>query len=186
MKNKLPILLFLFWGIVIQLQAQSLPPTPSFGGGDSPPSGELEGAFIGKQTNPLPKLDNTTISSKTAVITFEKGVGTYAFDEWLDYYKSVSLISEKNVYDRMANAENPESVIFSTPQGQQCDYSYDEKTKTYTITLVAGQENDVQEIYALHKRNAQHYLTLGRLNVITYKKQTPKVVVVNRATARNL
>jgi hypothetical protein len=74
---------------------------------------------------------------------------------------------------------DPESVIFSTPQGQQCDYSYDEKTKTYTITLVAGQENDVQEIYALYKRNAQHYLTLGRLNVVTYKKQTPKVVVVN-------
>ncbi|MDR0940695.1 MAG: hypothetical protein LBM68_00555, partial [Bacteroidales bacterium] len=32
------------------------------------------------------------------------------FDEWLDYYKSVSLISEKNVYDRMANAEDPDGV----------------------------------------------------------------------------
>jgi hypothetical protein len=99
MKNKFTILLFLLsWG-VIQLQAQNTP--PSEGQRET-----LVGGFLGKQTNPLPKLDNTTISSKTAVITFEKGAGTYAFDEWLDYYKTVSIISEKNVYDRMANAED--------------------------------------------------------------------------------
>ena len=164
--------------------------------------------YLGKQGEPLPKLDNKNIRADVAIVTFEKGSGRFAFDTWLDYYESVSIISSKGVYERMNAGDkgaynvpwkflpegesdvvrakielidrnfDPEKVIFSTPQGVIFNHTYDSKTKTYTLTLVAGQDNDVQEIYALNKLSSDNYQTLGKLNVITYRKQTPKLKVV--------
>jgi hypothetical protein len=168
----------------------------------------LTATYLGKQGEPLPStLDTGNIAYNTATVTFSKGAGKFAFDEWQDYYGKVSIIESKDVYDHLNGGSkrydvawkllpagesdvveakieikdtklDPETVIFSTPQGTIYKYTYDKSEKSYTLTLAAGKDGDVQEIYALNKLNSENYQTLGKLNVITYKKQTPKVVVV--------
>jgi hypothetical protein len=169
---------------------------------------KLTATYLGRQTAPLPKLDNINIAANTAVVTFEKGNGKFSFDEWKEYYGTVSIIAEKKVYDHFACGDtrydvpwkllpegesdavqakieirdknfDPEKVIFSTPQGTNYDYAWDSKNKTYTLNITAGADGDVQEIYALHRLSSQNYKTLGKLNVITYRKQMPKVVLVS-------
>ena len=195
MKNKLFITtLFLLIGSSVFAQNQSFIVTP-----------------LGRQAEPFPRLDSRNIAFNTAIVTFEKGNGRFAFDTWLDYYASVSIISANGIYER-ANAGDrgdngtyhvpwkflpegetdvvkarielidknfdPESVIFATQQGTIFNHTFDPRTKTYTINLVAGQDNDVQEIFATYRLSSQRFPTLGRLNVVTYRKQTPKVTVV--------
>ena len=173
---------------------------------------------LGKQGNPLPeKLDKTNISTDYGIITFEKGNGKYAFDNYLEYYKTVNIIESNRMYEHCnaagtrydvpwklipvgetdvvqakieikqtdKNKFDPEKVVFSTPKGTQYKYTYNAKDKTYTLTIVAGQDNDVQEIYATYPiANGQICKTLGKLNVVSYKKQSPnlKLVFVNGYT----
>ncbi|MDR0865949.1 MAG: hypothetical protein LBO74_13600, partial [Candidatus Symbiothrix sp.] len=66
-----------------------------------------------------------------------------------------------------------------TPQGTR----YEAKAKnenTFEITLAAGQAKDIQEIYALHPEgdSQSKYYTLGKLDAVTYEKQTNPLVVV--------
>ncbi len=181
--------------------------TPSVDDGNK----RLTATYLGKQGEALPKLDDNNIAYNTAIVTFEQGDGKYAFDQWQDYYKSVSIIENKNVYDHLNSGTekpydvpwkfmpvgetdvvtakikivttdskfDPEKVIFSTPQGTTFKSAYNKKDKAYAITLVAGQNNDVQEIYALNKLSNDKYETLGKLDVVSYDRQTPKVVVVS-------
>ncbi len=195
-------------------KVENLPPPSSEGGGAESPSiadsnQPLTATYLGKQGEVLPELDNNNVAYNTAIVSFEKGGGNYAFDTWQDYYQSVSIIDSKKVYEHLNGGNkkpyhvpwkllpagesdvvkakielidksfNPEKVIFSTPQGVTFKSAYDSKNKTYTLSLAAGQDNDVQEIYALNKLSNENYQTLGKLNVITYKKQSPKLVIVN-------
>ncbi|NDV70445.1 hypothetical protein, partial [Dysgonomonas sp. 25] len=64
------------------------------------------------------------------------------------------------------------------PQGTHYTAKYDEGSKTFTIDLVAGSSDDVQEIYALYKESSQSYKTLGKLKVITYQRQVNRLVIV--------
>ena len=50
----------------------------------------------------------------------------------------------------------------------------------YELVLTAGSDKDVQEIYALYpkKETKSQYLTLGKLNVVTYQKQVNELVLV--------
>ncbi len=190
-------------------KVENLPPPSSEGGGAESPSiadsnQPLTATYLGKQGEVLPELDNNNVAYNTAIVSFEKGGGNYAFDTWQDYYQSVSIIDSKKVYEHkkpyhvpwkllpagesdvvkakielIDKSFNPEKVIFSTPQGVTFKSAYDSKNKTYTLSLAAGQDNDVQEIYALNKLSNENYQTLGKLNVITYKKQSPKLVIVN-------
>lgn len=195
-------------------KVESLPPTPSEGGGAESPSiadgnQPLTATYLGRQGEVLPELDNNNVAYNTAIVSFEKGGGSYAFDTWQNYYQSVSIIESKKVYEHLNGGNkkpyhvpwkllpagesdvvkakielidknfDPEKVIFSTPQGTTFKSVYDSKSKTYTLSLAAGQDNDVQEIYALNKLSNDNYQTLGKLNVITYKKQSPKLVIVN-------
>lgn len=77
-----------------------------------------------------------------------------------------------------ANPFDISKVVFATPQGTRYTAKYDDKTKAFTIDLVAGNSDDVQEIYALYKESSQSYKTLGKLKVITYQRQVNKLVVV--------
>ncbi|MDR1156456.1 MAG: fibronectin type III domain-containing protein, partial [Bacteroidales bacterium] len=169
---------------------------------------QLKATYIGKQTDPLPRLDNVNIAADVATVTFSKGAGKFAFDTWQDYYGSVSVIESKKVYEHLACGDrrydvpwkllpegesdvveakieirdkslDPEKVIFSTPQGTVYKHVYDQKKQTYALTLVAGADGDVQEIYALNKLSGASYQTLGKLNVITCRRQTPRVALVS-------
>ncbi|MDR1203628.1 MAG: hypothetical protein LBL58_18625, partial [Tannerellaceae bacterium] len=169
---------------------------------------QLKATYIGKQTDPLPRLDNVNVAADVATVTFSKGAGKFTFDTWQDYYGSVSVIESKKVYEHLACGDrrydvpwkllpegesdvveakieirdkslDPEKVIFSTPQGTVYKHVYDPKKQTYALTLVAGADGDVQEIYALNKLSGASYQTLGKLNVITCRRQTPRVALVS-------
>jgi hypothetical protein len=169
---------------------------------------ELKNTSLGQQGVPLPNggFDTKNIISNIAVVTFQNApTSKYAFDTYLEYYNSVSII--KDNYEHFNNAGKsydvawkflatgssdkvkatiqvkttdtnfkPEQVIFSTPQGTRYNAEY--KDNTYTLTLTGGALGDVQEIYALYRDGSASYYTLGKLKVITYEPQTPKVVVV--------
>lgn len=75
---------------------------------------------------------------------------------------------------------DPLKVIFTTKQGVKFKADYDSKGESYKISLLSGMENDEQEIYALYPKagSTEQFYTIGKLNVITYKKQEHKVVIV--------
>jgi hypothetical protein len=161
--------------------------------------------YIGKASDPLTadNFDATQLDGDKAIVKFSKGEGYYAFDEWLDYYDKVALIKPKyedplyNGYHVpwkllvegktdvvKANIEvkdktiDPKKVIFKTPKGTEFKADYNEANKEYTIQLVAGPVNDVQEIYALHPKSDGKYYNLGKLSLATYAAQTYDVVLV--------
>ncbi|NDV70046.1 fibronectin type III domain-containing protein [Dysgonomonas sp. 25] len=162
---------------------------------------------IGESGDPISLNDaaKQNISTDIATITFERGNGQYAFDEGDVRYQKIAKI--KNEYEVLADgkdgylvpwkflpvggsdkvqakiaSKNEEidlnKIVFATPQGTHYTAKYDEGSKTFTIDLVAGISDDVQEIYALYKESSQSYKTLGKLKVITYQRQVNKLVVV--------
>ena len=169
---------------------------------------KLESNCLGKQGEALSKgsFNQKALSEKTAVVTFEKGNGIYALDEWRPIYKEIPIIRKE--YDKLADDYYaswkflpvggsdkviahvvidrdaltnivPDSIIFATPQGVRFDAKAQGNNR-YEITIAAGQDRDVQEIYALYpkKGSSSQYLTLGKLNVATYEKQENELVVL--------
>lgn len=89
-------------------------------------------------------------------------------------------INDKFNEDTKHKAFDPKEVIFATEQGVRFNAEFDGKN-TYTINLTSGVEKDIQEIYALYPINgsSEKFYTLGKLNAITYAKQTRKLVIVS-------
>ncbi|KAA6344576.1 hypothetical protein EZS27_007810 [termite gut metagenome] len=169
---------------------------------------KLKVTSLGKQSTPLPpKSFNTeSINADLAVFTFQKGNGYYAFDTFNEKYFNISKITDK--YEHLATGQNRydvpwkflpvgssdkvevvidiktkepfdlSKVIFTTPQGTIFHAEYDEKRPVATLNLVSGDEGDVQEIYALYKQSDEKYQTLGKLNLVSYKSQVQKLVIV--------
>jgi hypothetical protein len=166
----------------------------------------LQATSIGKKENPLApgSFDAARIDADRAAVTFSKGAGVYAFDEWRGGYGKNDKL--RGYYDDSGNGYHaawkflpaggsdkvsavidikdkdilPENVIFSTPQGIRFD-PVREGTR-YELTLSAGRENDVQEIFALYPAENGGYLTLGKLNAVTYNRQRLAVTLVGVGT----
>ncbi|NDW11236.1 hypothetical protein, partial [Dysgonomonas sp. 520] len=171
--------------------------------------------YLGQQGDPL--SDNNynakALSNNSAVVTFEQGKGVYALDQWNDRYKTSVKIRQE--YDKLADDYyaswkflpvggsdkvvarveiakgnpadiDPGKIIFSTPQGTRFDTKLLGNNE-FELTVAAGQDKDVQEVFALYPKNgsSSSYLTLGKLNVVTYQKQTNKLVVVQVGTTVN-
>ncbi len=146
-------------------------------------------------------FDPTQLNGDKAIVTFAKGNGKYAFDTWLPYYDNVSLIENKyeklytNYYapwkflpsgqgDKVsATIEikdqniKPENVIFKTKLGTEYHAEY--SNGLYTLQVAPGPEGDVQELYALYRRDSTRYYTLGKLGIATYDPQSYNVVLVS-------
>ncbi|MDR2476062.1 MAG: hypothetical protein LBD45_09435, partial [Bacteroidales bacterium] len=156
---------------------------------------------IGKQEAPLTSSGfNPTQLSEKAAVTFEKGNGKQAFDQWQSAYGKNSDLKKRFDYltdsyyaawkflavgssdkisatiDIKDNSISPEKVIFQTPQGRRFEAKRNENK--YELTLASGQENDVQEIYALYPIENGKYLTFGKLNVVSYNSQHIPIIVV--------
>lgn len=161
---------------------------------------------IGSVGQPLApgSFDPGQLDGTKAIVTFTKGDGYFAFDEWKEYYGHVSLIKDKYeklftnyyapwkllvagktdvVYATIVvkdNSIDPGKVLFKTPQGTEFKVlAFDETAKTYKLQLAGGPAGDVQEIYALHPREDGKYWNLGKLSVATYEPRTFKVVLVS-------
>ena len=135
---------------------------------------------------------------QTAVVTFEKENGIYALDKWNPHFKNSVKIRKE--YGKLSDdyyaswkflpvggsdkitavveiakgnpaGINPDSIIFATQQGIRFQSKRLEGNR-YELTLTSGSDKDVQEIYALYpkKEAKSQYLTLGKLNVVTYQK----------------
>ncbi|MDR2653252.1 MAG: hypothetical protein LBC68_13265, partial [Prevotellaceae bacterium] len=159
--------------------------------------------YLGKQGTPLTadNFDANNIDSDKAIVNFEKGAGKYAFDKFdIKFSNSVRIrdkytkIGDYNVpwkflpeggSDKIQakiivvdNSIDLASVMFQTPQGMLYEKKHLEGA-TFEITAVAGADNDVQQIYALYPTGGGKFLNLGRIDVVTYKPQTAKIVVVS-------
>ena len=169
---------------------------------------KLESNCLGKQGEALSKgsFNQKALSEKAAVVTFEKGNGIYALDKWNPHFKNSVKIRKE--YDKLSDdyyaswkflpvggsdkitavveiasgnpaGINPDSIIFATQQGIRFQSKRLEDNR-YELVLTAGSDKDVQEIYALYpkKEAKSQYLTLGKLNVVTYQKQVNELVLV--------
>jgi len=139
-----------------------------------------------------------------ATVTFERGSGEYALDNWPAAYKAIALLPDnyrilagdyrvpwkflptggRDVVTAVLNLGkgskiSPDSIVFSTPQGFKLA-SKQLPGNRYELTVAAGQDKDVQELYALYpvQGSSSRFQTLGKLEVVTYGTQAQKLVLV--------
>ncbi|MDR1202627.1 MAG: hypothetical protein LBL58_13515, partial [Tannerellaceae bacterium] len=148
-------------------------------------------------------LDNTDKDrqSDIAVLSFKATANTkYALDEYRDVYEKVieykdqykvegtaitasakfmlpGTSDEVSVYikENKNNKLLPEKVRFITGKGKEYLSIYDRQTRQWIVTVVSGEINDGQELYAVQDTGDGSYVTLGKLNIYTYE---PKPLVV--------
>lgn len=152
------------------------------------------------------KLDNATrdTQSKLAVLSFKATANTkYALDEYRDVYEKVTEYNDQyktegtaitasakfmlpGASDEIAvyikeNKDNkliPEKVRFITGKGKEYLSKYDSTQKQWFVTVVAGDVNDGQELYAVQEVSKDKYETLGKLNIFTYEPINRSVTLV--------
>ena len=142
------------------------------------------------------QFDPTGINLQDAVVTFSKGNGQYAFDEWIDAYEYVYLIRDKyeniNGYPVACKLIPPGktdkvSFVVTGPAQNQIDASKiifrsgtgtDYTAKDGEISITGGRENDAQDIYALYPVGDGKFKTLGKLKVLSYKELDLNLVLV--------
>jgi len=139
-----------------------------------------------------------------ATVTFERGSGEYALDNWPAAYKAIALLADnyrilagdyrvpwkflptggRDVVTAVLNLGkgskiSPDSIVFSTPQGFKLA-SKQLPGNRYELTVAAGQARDVQEVYALYpvQGSSSRFQTLGKLEAVTYDTQAQKLVLV--------
>ena len=155
---------------------------------------------IGQKGTPLPEgsFNENDISTSKAVVEFMKGENAYyAFDTWQEYYKTVSLIVNKNKYEfieslpvacqlipsgeseyvgfkvkKLDKNINVDSIIFRTKNG------YEITPKNGQLHIAGGKENDAQDLFALHPNGKGGYYNLGKLKILSYPKKTYNVMLV--------
>ncbi|GHV38839.1 hypothetical protein FACS1894179_02840 [Bacteroidia bacterium] len=142
--------------------------------------------------------------SKLATLSFKATKNTkYALDEYRDVYDKVTEYKDQykaegtaitasakfmvqGASDEIAvyikeNKDNklqPEKVRFVTGKGKEYSAVYDNQTKGWTLTIVGGQANDGQELYAVQEVSKDKYETLGKLNIFTYAPLNRSVTLV--------
>ena len=161
---------------------------------------------VGKSVDALDgdKVNLKRIDDDIARIVFKDCEGSrYAFDEWQPAYSQSYLIRAK--YEQIGkdyhvpakllpsgkpdkvsaaleikdSSVNPDHVVFRTAAGTEYrPESYDAKTKTWILTLVGGETDDGQELYALYPKSDGGYYNLGKLLVVTYPEYRFKVKIV--------
>lgn len=159
------------------------------------------------------KLDNATrdTQSKLAALSFKSTKNTkHALDEYRDVYDKVTEYKDQykaegtaitasakfmwsGASDEIAvyikeNKDNkliPEKVRFVTGKGREYPATYDNQTKGWTLTIVGGQANDGQELYAVQDTGDGKYETLGKLNIFTYAPLERKLTLVPVNEAMN-
>lgn len=161
---------------------------------------------VGKSVDALDgdKVNLKRIDDDIARIVFKDCEGSrYAFDKWQPAYSQSYLIRAK--YEQIGkdyhvpakllpsgkpdkvsaaleiknSSVNPDHVVFRTAAGTEYrPESYDAKTKTWILTLVGGETDDGQELYALYPKSDGGYYNLGKLLVVTYPEYRFKVKIV--------
>jgi hypothetical protein len=148
----------------------------------------------------LPAEEKETPHPELAVLQFEETANTkFALDPYRDVYAKVTeyflkykptnedmIASAKfmtpgasdEIFVRILSSGNgfaPEKVHFVTDKGKDYNGVYDEEKRVWTLTLVGGEADDGQHLYAVMETAPGEYATLARLNIYTY---TPKSINV--------
>lgn len=149
-------------------------------------------------------VDLKRLDSDVAEVVFTDVEGSrYAFDGWKDVYARSILIRQK--YEQVGSSYHvaskllppgksdrvgaeirlkdqsldPEKVVFRTAQGTEFQVeSFDRKKGRYVLTLVGGDTNDGQEVYALYPKAGGGYYNLGKLLVVSYPEYKFRVKIV--------
>ena len=139
------------------------------------------------------------------VVSFRDAEGSrYEFDCWHPSYGSALLIRDK--YERLdgdyyvpckllpsgasdrvvahldvhGSGVDPAKVRFVTRGGTEyTPESFDGESGDYVLSLVGGQENDGQELYAVYPKSDGGYYNLGKLLVLSYPSYRFSVKVVS-------
>ncbi len=163
------------------------------------PLGKAGGALRGDEVN-FKRLDR-----EVAEVVFSDVDGSvYAFDGWESCYDKSYLIRDK--YEQLGqdyyvpskllpsgksdkvlailkisagSSVTPDRVVFKTSSGTEYrPDSYDAKTRRWVLSLVGGQENDGQELYALYPKPGGGYYNLGKLLIVSYPSYRLPVKIV--------
>ncbi|MDL2252116.1 hypothetical protein LJC12_04625, partial [Odoribacter sp. OttesenSCG-928-J03] len=127
----------------------------------------------------------------------------YAFDEWVPAYSSSFMIREKYeqlaqeyrvpfklippgkcdkvdaVFESLIDTLDLTKMIFITRTGSEYKTeNFDKSSKRYTLSVVGGEKNDGQELYALYPKDDGSYYNLGKLSIRSYPSYRFKVMIV--------
>ena len=152
-------------------------------------------------------LDDATKNrqSDIAVLSFRatKNNTQYALDEYDEIYTKVTEYDDKythegtalpasakfmlpgtsdkvEVYIKTSRKDSfvPDKVHFVTGDGREYERKYEETTQTWTLTVVSGNVNDGQIVYAVQDMGGGRYETLGKLDIYTYEPLNRSVTLV--------
>ena len=152
----------------------------------------------GNTGSPSESFNPNHLDVQTAIVTFSKGSGYYAFDEWIEGYEQARLIKDK--YENISGYYVPCKLL---PPGRTDKVAFEVKqigkekldeskiifrsgtgteyiAKNGEISITGGRENDAQDIYALYPdESTGGYKTLGKLKVLSYKELSFNLTLVN-------
>ena len=91
--------------------------------------------------------------------------------------KQVSLSAKIKINDKKAGID-PSQVIFRTDEGLVIASEYNEKDKSYRLTVPSASAEGYYFLHALYKVGDGNYLHLGQVGIDTHKPITAKVVLI--------
>jgi hypothetical protein len=91
--------------------------------------------------------------------------------------EKVTLSAKIKINDKKAGID-PKKVLFSTEEGLSIAATYNEKEKTYTLTVPSAQSEGYNILHALYQTHDDFFYHLGQIGIDTRKPISARVVLV--------
>lgn len=162
------------------------------------PLGKRDNGFA--SNNPPQSLNK--LHPDKATVVFRPGQSNqYGFDAWKPAYGGKAVL--ENEYEKLDDGKyrvpvkamapgvaetvvasltikdasvKAEKIRFITGKGVA--YAAERVGNTFTVSLTGGPAGDAQELYAVYPVDSTHYITLGKLLVVSYAPKKHKVVLI--------
>ena len=113
------------------------------------------------------------------------GHGYYTPWQFIPLGEKVTLSAKIKINDKKAGID-PKKVIFTTEEGLSVATSYNEKEKTYTLTVPSAQSEGYYILHALYQTHDDFFYHLGQIGIDTRKPISARVVLVPMGGDYNL
>ena len=105
------------------------------------------------------------------------GHGYYTPWQFIPLGEKVTLSAKIKINDKKAGID-PKKVIFTTEEGLSVATSYNEKEKTYTLTVPSAKSEGYYILHALYQTHDDFFYHLGQIGIDTRKPISARVVLV--------
>ncbi|MBR2492682.1 MAG: hypothetical protein IKB64_04360, partial [Paludibacteraceae bacterium] len=113
------------------------------------------------------------------------GHGYYTPWQFIPLGEKVTLSAKIKINDKKAGID-PQKVIFTTEEGLSVATSYNEKEKTYTLTVPSAKSEGYYILHALYQTHDDFFYHLGQIGIDTRKPISARVVLVPMGEDYNL